>query len=137
MALVLPSLRLLQRSARQPLIRRPRELCLIAVVLVNWAIVAFLPLPWAVSLPLCMVALVLVTWSAMRFGASAASIVPLIWALIASSAFISGHGPLHAPPEDSVAAIWAFILVISVVGMLIASRSKPARALNGFTIPQR
>jgi PAS domain S-box-containing protein len=120
-ALVVPAMRLLQRAARRPLARRLRELSLIAAVIVGWSIVAFLPLPWVASLPLCMMALVLVTWSAMRFGASVASIVPLVLALIASSAFISGHGPLHARPEDSVAAIWAFILVISVVGMLIAS----------------
>jgi PAS domain S-box-containing protein len=120
-ALVVPAMRLLQVAARQPLARRLRELALIATVVLGWSIVAFLPLPWVASLPLCMMALVLVTWSAMRFGASVASIVPLILALIASSAFISGHGPLHARPEDSVAAIWAFILVISVVGMLIAS----------------
>ncbi len=120
-ALVVPAMRLLQSAARQPLTPRLRELSLIAAVIVGWSIVAFLPLPWVASLPLCMLALVLVTWSAMRFGASVASIVPLVLAIIASSAFISGHGPLHARPEDSVAAIWAFILVISVVGMLIAS----------------
>jgi PAS domain S-box-containing protein len=120
-ALVLPSMGLLKRATRRHLARRLRELFLFTLVLVGWAIAAFLPLPWQASLPLCLMGLALVTWSAMRFGAAVASLFPLTLALIASAAFISGHGPLRARPDDPVAALWTFILVISVIGMLIAS----------------
>jgi PAS domain S-box-containing protein len=120
-ALVLPALGLFNSAARQQLHRRFRELLLMALVLTGWGIAAFLPLPWIASLPLCLVALVLVTWSAMRFGAAGASVIPLALALIESAAFIAGRGPLQARPQDAIWAVWTFILIMSVLGMLITS----------------
>ncbi len=118
-ALVLPGLRLFDSAVRQQLRKRFREILFMGLVLAGWAIAAFLPLPWIAGLPLCLVALVLVTWSAMRFGAAAASVVPLALAFIASAAFIARRGPLQARPQDAIWAVWTFILIMSVLGMLI------------------
>ena len=120
-ALVIPALRLFNGAAREQLSGRLREILLMALVLAGWAVAAFLPLPWLASLPLCLVALVLVTWSAMRFGAAVASVIPMAMAFIESGAFIAGRGPLQARPEDAIWAVWTFILIISVLGMLITS----------------
>lgn len=120
-ALVIPAVRLLNGATRQKLRRRFREMLVMTLVLAGWAIAAFQPLPWVASLPLCLVALVLVTWSAMRFGAAVASLIPLALALIESAAFIAGRGPLQARPHDAIWAVWTFILIISVLGMLITS----------------
>ncbi len=120
-ALVVPTLRLLNGATRQKLRRRLREMLVMTLILVGWAIAAFLPLPWVASLGLCLVALALVTWSAMRFGAAVASLIPLALALIESAAFIAGRGPLQARPEDAIWAVWTFILIISMLGMLITS----------------
>jgi PAS domain S-box-containing protein len=120
-ALVLPALRLLNSATWGRLRARFREMLVMAVVLAGWAIATFLPLPWIASLPLCMVALVLVTWSAMRFGAAVASLLPIALALIESAAFIVGRGPLQARPQDAIWAVWTFILIVSVLGMLITS----------------
>ncbi len=120
-ALVIPALRLLNGATWKQLRRRSREMSVMTFILFGWAIAAFLPLPWVASLPLCLVALVLVTWSAMRFGAAVASLVPLALALIESAAFIAGRGPLQARPQDAIWAVWTFILIISMLGMLIAS----------------
>jgi PAS domain S-box-containing protein len=57
----------------------------------------------------------------MRFGAAVASFNPLALALIESAAFIAGRGPLQARPQDAIWAVWTFILIISVLGMLITS----------------
>ncbi|MGO9994977.1 MAG: PAS domain S-box protein [Steroidobacteraceae bacterium] len=120
-ALVVPALRLLNSATWEKLGQRLREVLVMALVLVGWAIAAFLPLPWVASLPLCLIALVLVTWSAMRFGAAVASFIPLALALIESAAFIAGRGPLQARPQDAIWAVWTFILIISLLGMLITS----------------
>jgi PAS domain S-box-containing protein len=120
-ALVIPALPLLDGATRQKLRRRLPEMLVMTLILVGWAIAAFLPLPWVASLPLCLVALVLVTWSAMRFGAAVASLIPLALALIETAAFIAGRGPLQARPQDAVWAVWTFILIISLLGMLITS----------------
>ncbi len=120
-ALVIPALRLLNGETRQKLRRRLREMLVMTLILAGWAIAAFLPLPWVASLPLCLVALILVTWSAMRFGAAVASLFPLALALIESAAFIAGRGPLQARPQDAIWAVWTFILIISMLGMLITS----------------
>ncbi len=120
-ALVIPTLRLLDRATWQELRHRSRQLCIIALILVCWATTAFLPLPWITSLPLFLVALTTVTWSAMRFGAAVASLIPLLFALIESAAFIAGRGPLQARPADAIWVLWTFILVISLLGMLITS----------------
>jgi PAS domain S-box-containing protein len=120
-ALVVPTLRLLNGATWLTLRNRYRELLVMALILAGWAVAAFLPLPWVAILPLCLVALVLVTWSAVRFGAAVASFIPLTLALVESAAFIAGRGPLQARPEDAIWAVWTFILVISVLGMLITS----------------
>lgn len=120
-ALVIPAVRLFNGEARQQLRGRFREGLLMALVLAGWAIAAFLPLPWIAGLPLCIVALALVTWSAMRLGAAVASVVPLLLAFIASAAFIAHRGPLQARPQDAIWAVWTFILIMSVLGMLITS----------------
>ncbi|MGC1521018.1 MAG: ATP-binding protein [Steroidobacteraceae bacterium] len=120
-ALVVPALRLLNGATWKTLRRRFREMLVMTLILVGWAIAALLPLPWFASLPLCLVALVLVTWSAIRFGAAVASLIPLALALIESAAFIAGRGPLQARPQDAIWAVWTFILIISLLGMLITS----------------
>lgn len=120
-ALVIPASGLLRRATWRNLRGRFPELWSIALVLIGWAIAAFLPLPWVASLPLFLVALILVTWSAIRFGAAVAAVIPLALALIESAAFIDGRGPLATRPEDAIAVVWTFILVISVLGMLITS----------------
>ena len=120
-ALVIPALRLLNRASWAELGHRSRELCVIALILLCWATVAFLPLPWIACLPLFLVALTTVAWSAMRFRAAVASLIPLVFALIESAAFIAGRGPLLARPEDAIWVLWTFVLVISLLGMLITS----------------
>ena len=120
-ALVVPALPLLNSATWQQLGQRFPEVLVMALVLVGWSIAAFLPLPWVASLPLCLVALVLVTWSAMRFGAAVSSLIPLSLAIIESAAFIAGRGPLQARTQDAIWAVWTFILIISLLGMLITS----------------
>jgi integral membrane sensor domain MASE1 len=120
-ALVIPALRLVKSEIGQKLRRRFREVLAMTLVLAGWAVAAFLPLPWVASLPLCLFALVLVTWSAMRFGAPVASLILLALALIESAAFIAGRGPLQARPQDAILAVWSFILIMSMLGMLITS----------------
>jgi PAS domain S-box-containing protein len=120
-ALVIPALRLLNRATWHDLGHRSRELCIIGLILLCWGTAAFLPLPWIASLPLFLVALTMVTWSAMRFRAAVASLIPLVFALIESAAFIAGRGPLQARPADAIWVLWTFVLVISLLGMLITS----------------
>jgi PAS domain S-box-containing protein len=120
-ALVIPAMRLLNGTAWHELRHRSRELCLIALILLGWATAAFLPLPWIASVPLFLVALTTVTWSAMRFRAAVASLIPLVFALIESAAFIAGRGPLLARSADAIWVLWTFVLVISLFGMLITS----------------
>jgi PAS domain S-box-containing protein len=50
-----------------------------------------------------------------------ASLIPFALAVIESAAFIAGRGPLQSRPADAILAIWTFILVISILGMLITS----------------
>jgi PAS domain-containing protein len=57
----------------------------------------------------------------MRFGAPVASLILLALALIESAAFIAGRGPLQARPQDAILAVWSFILIMSMLGMLITS----------------
>ena len=90
-ALVIPALRLLNGVTWHELGHRLRELCIVGLVLLCWATAAFLPLPWIASLPLFLIALATVTWSAMRFRAAVASLIPLVFALIGSAAFIAGR----------------------------------------------
>lgn len=120
-ALVIPALRLLKGATWKTLRGRFREMLAMTLILAGWAVAAFMPLPWFASLPLCLVALILVSWSAMRFGAAVASLIPLALALIESAAFIAGRGPLQARPQDAIWAVWTFILIISLLGMLITS----------------
>jgi len=120
-ALVIPALRLLNGVTWHELGHRSRELCVVGLVLLCWATAAFLPLPWIASLPLFLIALATVTWSAMRFRAAVASLIPLLFALVGSAAFIAGRGPLQARPADAIWVLWTFVLVISLFGMLITS----------------
>ncbi|MGA2779227.1 MAG: PAS domain S-box protein [Steroidobacteraceae bacterium] len=120
-ALVVPALRLLNRASWPLLGHRLRELAIIALLVAAWGIAAFAPLPWVACLPLAIFALVLVTWSAIRFGAAVAALIPLALALIQSAAFVADRGPLHAQPDLAILFVWAFIAVVSIVGMLITS----------------
>jgi PAS domain S-box-containing protein len=120
-ALVLPAMRLLHIRSWRHLSQRLREGVFMALVLAGWAVAAFLPLPWITTLPLFLVGLVLVIWSGMRFGGAVGSLIPFSLALIESGAFITGRGPLHSRPDEAIVAIWTFIFVISVLGMLITS----------------
>jgi PAS domain S-box-containing protein len=120
-ALVLPPLRLLGRATWRPPAGRVAEAFGFALILVAWALTAYMPLPWIAGLPLCLVALVLVTWSAIRFRAPVATLVMLLLALIASATFIAGRGPLQGPSEQSIVVVWSFVALVSVTGMLIVS----------------
>jgi PAS domain S-box-containing protein len=120
-ALVLPAMRLLNFRSWRHLSQRLREVLFMALVLTGWAVAAFLPLPWIATLPLFLVGLVLVIWSGMRFGGAVGSLIPFALALIESGAFITGRGPLHSRPDEAIIAIWTFIFVISVLGMLVTS----------------
>lgn len=120
-ALVVPTLRLLNRANWPALGHRLRELILIALSLVAWGIGDFAPLPWVACVPLSIFALALVTWSAIRFGGSLAALIPLALALISSAAFIEDRGPLHGQPDEAILFVWTFITVVSVLAMLITS----------------
>lgn len=120
-ALVVPVVQQLNRATWRSLAHRPLDLLVVALSLVGWGFAAFAPLPWVASLPLCLVALVLVAWAAIRFGSSGASFIPLVLALIETVAFITGRGPLQARPQEAIVAVWTFVTIVALLGMLITS----------------